>query len=154
MRYGEIPEYDYNAPDLIKEYFDVNILPEYIYLSTPILGICRGLQALNVHFGGTLHQEIDFGHELNSKDDPFKPVHHVYNYGNKAKMFKVNSRHHQGIKHLGHDLSPLLVHSDGLIEAVKHNSLPILGVQWHPEDLYEKEAQRWLTQQLLTLIKE
>lgn len=154
LRYGEIPEYGYNDPDLIKEYFDTVILPVYIKRQTPILGICRGLQALNVHFGGTLHQEIDFAHEINPKDDPFKPIHHVYHHDSKAKMFKVNSRHHQGIKDLGKSLRPLLVHSDGLIEAVVHQTLPVLAVQWHPEDLYDKEAMRWLREKISPLIKE
>ena len=154
LRYGEIPEYSYNDPDLILEYFDTIILPQYIKRQTPILGICRGLQTLNVAFGGTLYQEIDFDHEINPKDDPFKPVHNIYSYDTKAKMFKVNSRHHQGIKDLGKSLRPLLMHNSGLIEAFKHHTLPILAVQWHPEDLYDKEAMRWLREKLSTLIKE
>lgn len=152
LRYGEIPIYGYDDPDLMKEYFDEFILPRYIAAGVPILGICRGLQTLNVHFGGTLQQDMLLEHETNKKDDPYEAVHRVILEENK-RFIKVNSRHHQAVARLGDGLVTLGTHPNGTIEAFKHESLRVLGVQWHPEDLYERDAEIWLSVQLKTIMK-
>ena len=98
----------------------------------PILGICRGMQALNVYFGGSLYDYIP-NHQIRQGD--------IYHPTYTADVMKsllgshptVNSNHHQAIKDLGYELHACQWAPDGIIEAVRHRALPILGVQWHPE---------------------
>lgn len=110
----------------------------------PILGICKGLQLINIHFGGTIHQHMKNAsvHEWNGCDK----YHYVYHVGcNRMDFFYelygtsayVNSAHHQGIDLLGKNLMPLCQAADGTIESIAHTSLPILAVQWHPERILE-----------------
>lgn len=93
----------------------------------PLLGICRGIQAINVFLGGSLYQDIP-GHQGGM---------HVLRGDGKffEERFETNTFHHQAIKYLAKGLVPLAYSTDELelIEAVKHEKLPIIGVQWHPE---------------------
>lgn len=106
----------------------------------PVVGICKGLQVINVAFGGTIHQELataslhrylsaDQYHETRIAPDSFL----ADLYG--ASML-VNSAHHQGVKVIGSGLIPVQwCTTDNCIEALVHESLPIIGLQWHPERL-------------------
>lgn len=109
----------------------------------PVFGICRGLQLLNVYFGGSLQQDIqaaavhtggkvgevyhDKVHGSRAAAGGF--LHGVYG----AERFPVNSSHHQAIKALGEGICPVQYSDDGLIEGICHRALPIWAVQWHPE---------------------
>ncbi|MDN6353499.1 MAG: gamma-glutamyl-gamma-aminobutyrate hydrolase family protein [Corynebacterium sp.] len=94
---------------------------------TPLLGICRGLQIINVALGGTLVQHLD-GHRHHG-DDPF--VETVVT-GALADD-PVLCTHHQAIDRLGEGLDAVAHAADGVIEAVVHRDAPLPGVQWHPE---------------------
>ena len=100
----------------------------------PILGICRGLQALNVFFGGTLYAYIP-DHQSPEGDI----VHATRAVGELAGLVGteplVNSNHHQAVHRLGAGLSVRQWAGDGVIEGICHTALPILAVQWHPERL-------------------
>jgi putative glutamine amidotransferase len=121
----------------------------------PLLGVCRGLQILNVAAGGTLYQDI--GAELPGavKHDYFPGQGHARDhlahtvrleaatsllaeiYG--ASEVAVNSLHHQGIARLGEGLVVTAVAADGLVEAVERPLADehfAVAVQWHPEALY------------------
>ena len=149
-RYGEYPNFYTSKPDIYKEYFDKNKLPLYIEAGVPVLGICRGHQSLAVHFGSKLIQ--DMMHETNKENDPCVVVHPII--FDKVAMnmnvefpedgtIEVNSRHHQAVhrKQLAESLTPLAYHpGDGLVEMFCHKTLPIVGVQWHPEDVYNLKS--------------
>lgn len=107
----------------------------------PIIGICRGIQILNVYFGGTLIQDIS-GH----KDGV---VHNVdidkdsllYKCYKKEKM-EVNSYHHQVIDKLGKGLKAIAYSEDGYIEAIEGNN--VYAVQWHPEKVMDKTFTKYI----------
>ncbi len=94
----------------------------------PMLGICRGHQAINVFMGGSLYQDIKNHSGL---------THKVKSIKNSVLAlpdeFETNSWHHQAIKKTADGFKVIAVHEDNTIEAMIHTSLPIISVQWHPE---------------------
>ena len=122
----------------------------------PILGICGGLQALNVAFGGTLIQDLTRNgvnpHQQNiARHLPWHEARIVPNsmlariMGAAGKMdvrVKVNSTHHQAVKELARGLVTVAVAMDGVIEAIEHEGDKfIVGVQWHPEMLFPTQPE-------------
>ncbi len=130
----------------------LDLIPKCVKRNMPIFGICRGIQEINVSFGGTLfyrvHQQVGKNdHRMPRNDDAtleeiFKPKHQI-NFTNDSLFqnltgkdnFKVNSLHGQGIDKLGSNLNVEAYSDDGLIEAISitdYKSFGI-GVQWHAE---------------------
>lgn len=99
----------------------------------PLLGICRGHQAINVFLGGTLHQDIGNAHKSIANN------HKVKSIKNDVLAFDedlvVNSYHHQAVRDVAPNMKTIAYHEDGTIEAIVHDTLPIIGIQWHPEKL-------------------
>jgi putative glutamine amidotransferase len=122
----------------------------------PVLGVCRGMQVINVACGGSLLQDVAVAQEQYSKHDYFPTqgfardylaheamvtpdtfLHRVYG----GATISVNSMHHQGIRTLAPDLIASVHAPDGLIEGVEGTADNFLiGVQWHPEMLIERDA--------------
>jgi putative glutamine amidotransferase len=115
-----------NPPDLNRDILELSMLGAFVSSSKPVLGICRGMQLINVYFGGTLIQHIDGHGEIDGKDS----LHTVEMNG---KHVEVNSAHHQVVGDLGEGLEVTAKSPDGIIEAFKHDYLPIVAYQWHPE---------------------
>ncbi|NYT41086.1 gamma-glutamyl-gamma-aminobutyrate hydrolase family protein [Sphingomonas sp. R-74633] len=119
----------------------------------PVFGICRGMQELNVLFGGTLRGDLE-GHHLEDESRPFECLfthgHDVELQGagvlaaaTGARRLAVNSVHRQGIDRLGVGLDvEALSPEDGLVEgfSARPNGAQVLAVQWHPEWDVERQA--------------
>ncbi len=123
--------------DPTRDTAETALIDAFVKAGKPVMGICRGHQLINVYFGGTLHQHMTET-PMHRQSMEHYCVHDVEATGFLEKFygksFFVNSYHHQGIDQLGAGLRPL-AHSDGIIEAVEHETLPIFSVQWHPEKL-------------------
>lgn len=111
-------------------------------LNLPILGICRGLQVINVALGGSLIQDIQssLDHRCSTLDSPL--VGHTifinldsHLYSLLGAEMEVNSFHHQAIDQLANGLSAVAYSYDGIIEAIESDT--ICAVQWHPERMTE-----------------
>lgn len=119
-----------------KDARELAAIEEFLRRGLPVLGICRGCQVLNVALGGTLHQDIP-GHTRTQEGDTLHATRTVDAalinlYGER---FIVNSSHHQSVDIPGRGLRAVQWADDGTVEAVRHESLPLFGVQWHPERL-------------------
>lgn len=129
--------------DEARDLRELALTRSFIARSAPIFGICRGLQVINVALGGTLHQHID-GHGQVGRIDRLHETHtddaHLCSlYGTR---FTVNSAHHQSVDRLGAGLHAVQWANDGTVEALRHGTLPIFAVQWHPERLCGAFARR------------
>lgn len=105
----------------------------------PILGICAGVQIINVCFGGSLHQDIKNHtskeeitiHPVNIEKGSF--LEEIYS---KNKI-EVNSFHHQAINKVVENFKIVATSEDGIVEAIEYKN--IVGVQWHPEKSKDME---------------
>lgn len=120
----------------------------------PMLCICRGIQVLNVALKGSLYQDLDSEGQFQNhvkKNYPMNAVTHFVSMEQNSLLYEivkkpalgVNSFHHQSIKALGHGLKVSARSEDGVVEAVELEGREfVLGVQWHPEKMYDSEDQQ------------
>ncbi len=110
----------------------MKVLGRFVKAKKPVLGICRGAQLINVHFGGTLYQNIK-NHKSGSHK--VKLTANCWLSVLYGRQTMVNTSHHQAIRKLGSGLGIIGKAPDGTVEAIVHSSLPVYGVQWHPEQM-------------------
>jgi len=149
--YGEDPIEKCGKLCKKKDVMEGIILEAAVEKDIPLLGICRGFQFMNAFMGGSLYQDLTsqypsaLEHQMKPPYDI--PVHNVTIEKNsplyqvaKKEVFGVNSCHHQGIKMLAPEFSPMAKADDGLVEAIYiPDHTFIWGVQWHPEFAYHSD---------------
>ena len=155
--YGEEPLLQLELSPDERTDFELNLLKEVLILKKPVLGICLGIQLMNVALGGSLYQDIptqiinQFNHRVNHREPHQVAIkegtllHRILfpdenSTSTRSRVtvtdprFSVNSAHHQSVKSPGKGLVVSAVSSDGVIEAVELPDYPFfVGVQWHPE---------------------
>lgn len=124
-----------------RDAFEIEICKYAIKHNIPILGICRGMQVLNISANGSINQHIENHDQTQRGLERNSPSHAVRLYEN-SRLYKiyntqtlnVNSIHHQSVNNLGENFKISGVSQDGITEAIEHkiNNFCI-GVQWHPE---------------------
>ena len=138
-----------------RDQMEISLLPMIMELQKPILGICRGIQVLNIALGGNIWQDIpsqvtrDFPLAHSQPFSYDMPCHTVVlTEGSllarisESSSIKVNSMHHQAVKDLAPGLIASAYSTDYLIEALEMPDYPFfIGVQWHPEYLWEKNKE-------------
>ncbi len=136
-RYGAAVEAELYGPEPERDVFELAVVEATFAAGIPVLGICRGLQLLNVHAGGTLHQHVpdQVRNDLPVNDEPheviFDPGSRLYEmYGPRRS---INSLHHQTVRDLGAGWRVVGRGPEGHVEAIEHASREALAVQWHPE---------------------
>jgi putative glutamine amidotransferase len=150
--YGETPLRPEWAGDRVRDPYEIELVQAAMALDRPVLGVCRGLQMLNVIFGGSLLQDIGTqcpGALVHREFERYDQLQHDISiepdswlarmYPGRARG-RVNTVHHQGVKDLGRDLQvEARSVPDGLVEAVRYQprvdkTVPwVYAVQWHPE---------------------
>ena len=155
--YGEARDEQCGQTDLPRDIVEVTMTRWALEDGKPFLGICRGMQILNVAGGGTLYQDCTEHYPGSIKHDYFptagfardylahevavEPDSHLHAAFGSGRVM-VNSMHHQGVSRLGDGLFPTaLSPDDGLVEAIEASGAAFaVGVQWHPEMLIEEDA--------------
>jgi putative glutamine amidotransferase len=128
-----------------RDQFEFDVINQALESDLPILGVCRGMQVMNVALGGSLHGDLKSdGFNDHSATGGVRPEHDIEIEPNSLLSGlagglnqRVNSYHHQAVDELGRGLIPTAVSSDGVVEAaewsVKEGMPFLLLVQWHPE---------------------
>ena len=127
-----------DPPDPVRDEAELALFRAFFQAGRPIFGICRGMQLINVALGGSLIQDLP------TEQKPFHGQGRYVSHSIRAAedsllgtlygpLFLVNSYHHQAVDRLGAGLRPTAWAESGFVEAFEHESLPIRGVQFHPE---------------------
>ncbi len=142
-RYGEENRYARDWNDELDE-MELQLFNAFYKKGKPIFGICRGIQAINVAMGGTLVQdiptEVGEGHASEEHTHTVKTVPGSIVASLFGEEVLTNSFHHQAVKECGPGMHITARTSDGVAEAIEHESLPIFAVQWHPERVIGEEC--------------
>jgi putative glutamine amidotransferase len=156
-RYGARPVHELRSIDVERDGMEIKLARSAVGGRKPILGICRGLQVLNVALGGTLVQDISsevagaLAHDLPDTDGAAIAHPVDLRAGLLLEVLEgtpridVNSSHHQAVRKLGLGLRISGTAPDGVVEAIECDGHPFaVAVQWHPERLLTQPGSRAL----------
>jgi len=136
VHYGAERDPRTGPPARERDAWELALIDAALAAGVPLLGVCRGMQLLNVALGGTLTQHIDGHAEVVGVfgDHPVKPVPGTLYAGVVPEESAVPTYHHQAVDRLGSGLVASAHAADGTVEAIELPSAAwVLGVQWHPE---------------------
>jgi putative glutamine amidotransferase len=153
--YGEEPLKPEWSGDRVRDEYEIALLRAFIDAGKPVLGVCRGLQVINVAFGGTLYQDITTQqpgsgthrdaalYDQNFHEIEFVSDTRLADLYPGVKRARVNSVHHQGVKNLAEGFTVEATSTDdGMIEATRWTGRSyVSAVQWHPEFLDWKSSE-------------
>jgi len=145
--YGETPLKDAWNGDRNRDEYEIALVHAFVAAGKPVFGICRGLQLINVAFGGSLYQDVGSQHpeallhrdaqayDLNFHQVELVPGSRLAQLLPGENRHTINSVHHQGVKVLAQEFVVEAVSpEDGMVEAIRHTGGPwVSAVQWHPE---------------------
>jgi putative glutamine amidotransferase len=155
--YGEKPRADNLDISKLRDKVDLHLVRRALKDQKPTLGICRGMQLINVACGGKLYQDIPKDlpnaqdHEASSHAGDVTHIAHSLKIAEHSKLaalvgtepLQTNAHHHQAVKTVGDNLQAVAWAEDGIIEAIENPGDPfVFGIQSHPESLTAME-QRW-----------
>jgi putative glutamine amidotransferase len=138
--------------DNARDELEFDLLRRAIEKNIPVLGICRGAQLINIHYGGTLHQEIENYYTEVPRVNSVWPKKKV-EIDRESRLFEilnfdsvwVNAMHHQAVDELGDGMAVTAREESGIVQAIEHTEHAfVIGVQWHPEYLPQIPSQRKL----------
>ncbi|MCJ1906963.1 gamma-glutamyl-gamma-aminobutyrate hydrolase family protein [Planococcus ruber] len=145
--YGEEPHIRLGAVYPGSDQYEKELILNFLELDKPFIGMCRGMQMLNVSLGGTIYQDLEAQYEgtLYQHKQMAMRTHRTHSVTleddsrlikiMEEKTFNVNSFHHQGIKDVSDKLKVAGRAADGLVEALEsENHQFVMGIQWHPEE--------------------
>ncbi len=144
-----------------RDVLELKLARDAIMRDMPVMGICRGMQLLNVALGGTLFQEITIFYEesphlttlIPRKKVEIEPNSHLHEVF-KRTLVRVNSLHFQSVRRLGQGLKATAKEPNGIIQAIEHSTARhLIGVQWHPEYLPLRKNQQRLFSSMITAAK-
>lgn len=162
-RYGDPTGPHIGGVDNARDDAEAEMLDAALAAGIPVLGICRGMQVLNVARGGTLHQHLPdvVGTALHRRRNGVFDPHRVRIAPGSSLAgilgrteADVPSYHHQAVRDLGKDVAACAWAADGVVEAVEYADAPdVIGVQWHPEMGTDPSLFDWLTERATTRAK-
>ena len=149
MFFGEDPIYGIGSTNIESDKFEIELYKKAVRIDLPMLGVCRGMQVINVAAGGTIYQDLstqlpncichrqvgspvsDYFHKVLIKEN--SKLYNIY----KNKDIYTNTFHHQAVKEVAPGFKITAKTRDGVIEAIESiNNRYIIAVQWHPERMY------------------
>lgn len=151
LLYGEYKQEVCGTFARYEDEYDIELIKEAVTQRKPVLGICRGMQVINVLYGGTLYQDIPTqcpDSLIHTRIHPVEENFHTVQLEKDSYLAQVlgetekiiaNSSHHQAVKSVAKGFKVTAKAPDGIIEAIENDDASVLCVQWHPERLQDMQ---------------